>query len=182
MSRFVGQDGRILSFEPTEEYRNILKLNIETNNIKNVSVYDFGLSDKEWEAEIGIGDSSATMHWVGGTPQKTEKIVLKPLDNIIESLNLEKIDFIKIDVDGHEPAFLKGAWNTIERYKPTILLEISHANYLKAGVYAWDFFHDLRQRGFHIYSEKDMKEYSDVDTFLFDCGNFNKSANIIIKK
>jgi FkbM family methyltransferase len=179
MSKIVGNQGRVLAFEPTQLYGKVLKQNIEINKIENVTVFDYGLSDKETEAEIGIEENSATLHWVE-EPIGKEKISLKRLDSIIDSLQLNKIDFIKIDVDGHEPAFLQGAWNTIDKYKPVILLEVSHKNYLKAGITAWDFYNDLKNRSFHLYSEKTMIEY-DLDTFLYDCGNFNRGANLIIK-
>jgi len=185
MSKIVGEAGKVLAFEPTKHFGEVLQKTIEVNALKNVRLYNYGLSDKSSETKISIGDSSATIHWLdnqgGGGVRGVESITLKKLDDIANSLNIEKLDFIKIDVDGHEPAFLEGAWNTIDKYKPIILMEIDHLHYLKAGVTAWDFYNKLREKGYHIYSEKNMKEYIDLDTFLYDCGNFNQGKNIIIK-
>lgn len=45
------------------------------------------------------------------------------LDNFVRTNAIPKLDFIKLDVDGHEPEVLAGAWDSIRRFKPTILLE-----------------------------------------------------------
>ncbi|GBG57998.1 methyltransferase [Sporomusaceae bacterium FL31] len=183
LSRLAGDSGKVISFEPTHHYREILKANIKANNIKNCTIMDFGLSKNNDECEISIGQSSATMHWVDdSSPLKTEKIVLKKLDEIAEKLGVNRIDFIKIDVDGHEPAFFEGAWRSIEKFKPIIMLEVNHANYLDYGVTAWDFYDLLKKHKFFIYSEENLTEIKSKNQFLILCGNFSYSANIIISK
>jgi FkbM family methyltransferase len=186
MSKLVGEQGKVLAFEPTKHFYNVLECTVEVNNLKNVELYNFGLSNENIESEISIGEHSATIHWLkdsprnGGNPLSVENIRLKKLDDIIDSLNISKLDFIKIDVDGHEPAFLEGAWETLKKYKPVILMEIDHQHYKKAGYTAWDFYNKLKDKGFHVYSEKDMSEYLNEESFLVECGNFNAGANIIL--
>ncbi len=101
---------------------------------------------------------------------------------IWSELNIKKLDFIKVDVDGHEPFFLHRAISTIEKYDPAILLEVSHENYLEAGFTAWEFYAYLKENGFHIYSEINLLEFHSKADFLKECGNFAYSANIIISK
>lgn len=157
--------------------------NVHQNNLTNCKIYSFGLSDKNTEALISIGDCSATLHWVSNkTPAKKEVIKLKRLDSIVHKFNCKRIDFIKLDIDGHEPAFLDGAINTINKFNPTILLEVSHINYLDYGVTAWDFYESLIKKGFKIYSVKSLKQFKTKRDFLIECGNFAYSSNIIIKK
>jgi FkbM family methyltransferase len=182
ISKIVGNSGKVLAFEPTKHFAKVLKENIKVNKLENVSVYEYGLSNKESESDIFIGDNSATIHWLEnqGTPINKETISLKALDSIIDSLNIEKIDFIKIDVDGHEPSFLEGAWKTLSRYKPKILLEVAHASYFRAGFTAWDFYNEIRSRGSRIFSEKNMLEYQNLESFLNECGNFDHGVNVLI--
>ncbi|WP_199883821.1 FkbM family methyltransferase [Anaerosinus massiliensis] len=183
MSKLVGINERVISFELTQHYREVLQSNIEINNLNNCDIMDFGLSNGNDICEISIGSSSATMHWADDSkPIKTEKIQLKRLDDIIEFQNINKIDFIKIDVDGHEPVFLEGAWQSIEKFKPVILLEVNHANYLNYGITAWEFYDLLKRHEFFIYSEQNLAEIETKNQFLFLCGNFAYSANIIISK
>lgn len=185
-SKIVGDSGKVLAFEPTKHFAEICKENIKINELQNVSLFEFGLSNNESCTDIFIGDNSATMHWLvdsprnGGEPIDKETIRLKTLDSIIDSLNVDKIDFIKVDIDGHEPSFLEGAWDTITKYKPKILLELDHAHYLKAGHTAWDFYHWLKNRGCRIFSEKTLTEFQNLDMFLYECGNFDNGVNILI--
>lgn len=180
-SKIVGPKGRVIAFEPTHFYRNILDKNVRQNQADNVEIIPYGLSDHMDHREIAIGNSSATMHWSEEIPPSSCEIIqLKSLDTTIEDLNINSLAFIKVDIDGHEPFFLRGALKTIKLYSPVILMEISHENYLESGITAWNFYHELKEIGFNIYSEKTRKQYCDLKTFLKECGNFAYSANIIL--
>jgi len=182
-SKLVFEEGNIISFEPTTFYRKVLKKNLEINDISNVEIINKGLSDKIQKLEIHIGGSTATFHNPKDIIPDTKEIVqLSTLDDFIERNPLKKIDLIKVDIDGHEPLFLKGAWNTIEKYNPIIILEISHLHYLQAGFNAWDFYDMLKGRNYKIYHEKNLAEIITKEDFLIKCGNFAYSANIIISQ
>ncbi|BFU59512.1 MULTISPECIES: FkbM family methyltransferase [Rodentibacter] len=56
--------------------------------------------------------------------QKTQKVPLISID----SLQLERIDFIKIDVEGMELSVLTGALESIKRHKPIMTIEILKSN------------------------------------------------------
>ena len=55
-----------------------------------------------------------------------EKIVIRQLDEVVKSLNLKQIDFIKIDVEGFEGQVLRGARQTLSSNKPVVVLELNH--------------------------------------------------------
>jgi FkbM family methyltransferase len=182
-SRLVGNEGRVLCFEPTKYFGKVLKKNLEANNIDNAEIFGFGLSNKHQQLEIQIGYSSATIHNPRIYPSETsETIDLVPLDEFIEKNDLQTIDFVKVDIDGHEPLFFAGAWKTLDRYDPIILLEVSHLHYLEAGFTAWDFFDVLKNKGYRIYHEDNLAELKTREDFLIKCGNFAYSSNIIKSK
>lgn len=183
MSKLVGITGKVYAFEPTKYYGDFLLMNVKENDIENCEVLPIGLSSKACDVEISFGESSATMHWVADfDPRFKERITLTTLDDFIHDKKITRIDFIKIDVDGHEPEFLKGAAEVLAKMQPVILLEVSHEHYLNAGITAWDFYADLIEQGYHVYSERTLKEYRNLREFLLECGNFAYSANIIISK
>jgi len=182
MSKLVGNIGKVYAFEPTKYYGDILLRNLKENDINNCEVQFYGLSSHDQKLEISIGESSATLHWTADTaPREKEQITLISLDKFVHDSGIKKIDFIKIDVDGHEPEFLKGA-TILNELRPIILLEVNHENYLKAGVTAWDFYDNIKQQNYFIYSEKTLREYRTLREFLLECGNFTFSANIILSK
>jgi FkbM family methyltransferase len=180
-SRLVGKSGRVLAFEPTKKFQRLLQRNLEANSIKNVIVFAHGLSDRNCESTINVGIDTATMHFPGNNPENAEETIrLETLGAFVAREKMTKIDFVKIDVDGHEPAILAGAWEVLEKFKPLVFLEVNHLNYFTAGVPAWDFFFELQRRGLHIYSEKSLLPLTTVEEFLIECGNFAYSANILL--
>lgn len=111
---------KIYSFEPVESTFEILKKNIELNHLEDVvEIFQVGLSDEETTGEISIYKADN----IGGTNiAKSEKGKIKLIT--LDSLKIkEKIDLIKIDVEGAEVEVLKGSIKTIKKYKPLIVVE-----------------------------------------------------------
>lgn len=182
-SSLVGCRGEVIAFEPTTFYRNTLLKNIKQNSSTNITVKDFGLSEDNQNLKISLGESSATLHPVDGNfGQRIETINLMRLDDIFDQLEIAKVDFIKIDVDGHEPSVLKGAEATLKKFSPKILLEVSHLNYLEHGTTAWDFFEYVLSLGYSIYDEHELRPLTTRHDFLVKCGNFAYSRNILLSK
>lgn len=182
-SRLIGNRGKVFCFEPTKYYGEVLNRNLKANKTSNVKVFNVGLSNKKQKLEIQIGNSSASFHNPVGSPLETKELVnLISLDEFIEEHTPQKIDLIKVDIDGHEPIFFEGAWNTLSKYNPIIILEVSHFHYLEAGYTAWDFYDMLKKNDYKIYHEDKLSEINTMEEFLIKCGNFTFSANIVISK
>jgi len=183
LSKLVGREGKVLAFEPTKHFFSVLEKNIRANDLKNCATHRLGLSNKTGRLSISIDKDTATMHMPEGVARiGEEKIQLTTLDSFVVTNKLKKIDFIKIDVDGHEPLFFEGAWKALEKFDPVILLEVSHLHFLGAGYTAWRFYKILKSKGYRIYSEQGLKELKNKTEFLIECGNFAYSANILISK
>jgi FkbM family methyltransferase len=103
---------KVYSFEPHPKIYPILKYN--TKDIKNKKTYNFGLSDKKKNVLMTDGD-----HLGGSSIKKIgkRKVRIDKLDNIFK---YKKIDFIKIDVEGHELEVLKGGQKLLN-YNSAIL-------------------------------------------------------------
>ena len=79
---------------------------------------------------------------------KGEKIKLVKLDSFAEKEELNKINFIKMDIEGAELDALKGAAETIKKYKPKLAICVYHKGrdmidipqYLKSLVPEYEFF------------------------------------------
>ncbi|CCY25228.1 uncharacterized protein BN676_01805 [Brachyspira sp. CAG:484] len=116
----------VYSFEPVKSTFDILSKNISLNNLENkVKLFNIGLSD-----EICYADVSAYYETnIGGISVKKSslgKLKLDMLDNI--KIEEDRVDFIKIDVEGHELCVLNGAMNTLKKYSPKIFVETGNLN------------------------------------------------------
>tara|TARA_Y100000022_G_scaffold199821_1_gene213256 strand:- start:4218 stop:5171 length:954 start_codon:yes stop_codon:yes gene_type:complete len=138
--KLVGDYGNVISFEPSSKYFNQLEDNVKNNLLKNVHCINKGLSDKNesldlvsdgsnasfvdgWMKEVKFNPSSVSNSFIEHHTLKKEKCNLVTLDDEIVNLKIEKLDFIKVDIEGYENNFYVGAQNTIKKYRPFILLE-----------------------------------------------------------
>ena len=121
---------KVYSFEPLKETFKMLEKNIEINDLEEkVVLFNIGLSDEETSAKISHFNKTN----IGGTSiEKTAdgSLVVNKLDNI--KINEDRIDFVKIDVEGHEIKVLNGAKETFLKYKPNyVFIESFSDNFPK---------------------------------------------------
>ena len=121
---------RVYSFEPYHKVRRKLEEKIARNDIKNITVYPFGLGETNERipffepgmSNLGTGSFVSGRHNQGGS---TTELEIAIGDEIILKENPERVDLIKIDVEGYEKAVIKGFSNTIQKYKPVVVFEYS---------------------------------------------------------
>lgn len=115
---------------------------------RNSTLVEFAASDRNGEVPLFVAEGAERSHGVStlnsseealnkiksyGFTYKEVQVRTKPLDEILNGLMLSReIDFISVDVEGHELEVLKGF--SIERWKPTIILIEDNSNYENAVV------------------------------------------------
>ena len=98
---------------------------IKLNESKNIVPVRLGLGSKDEVLEINIDSSASSINRVLHENLQKESIHITTLDKFVEEHNL-KVGLIKVDIEGFEQEFLKGALNTIKTQKPILLLSIYH--------------------------------------------------------
>lgn len=117
---------QVYSFEPTVPIYQFLRQNIFINNIKNINAVNKGLSDKNIESYINInttGNVGASSIGIQTENYVKDKIHLIKGDSFVDEFKIQKVDLIKIDVEGHELFAIKGLNNTIEKFRPIVIME-----------------------------------------------------------
>jgi len=144
----------IYAFEPNHIIVKKLKGNIDLNpEVRdNIRIEPLALSDREGEIflEYSMKNSGAGRLTEESTEIKANMI---SLDTFVQQKQLKKVDLIKIDVEGFEPMVIKGGQYTIERYKPTLLLEITNEWFQKMEYSANDIFQYLTGLGYQLFSD-----------------------------
>lgn len=118
----------VYSFEPVKSTFELLQKNTQHNKLSNITCYNFGLSDKNKSQDIFINESGnigASSLKCKSKTHSTERVTLVLGDEWTEASlkNTNGIDFVKIDVEGHEPKVIRGLKNTLRKYRPIIMME-----------------------------------------------------------
>ncbi len=94
----------------------------------NVFKYAVALSDQDGTAQLriprGVGQFSDNMGSLQPPTGTTNHTAVEVATRCLDSYDLFDVGLIKIDVEGHEEAVLKGAWGIIERDQPVLIIEM----------------------------------------------------------
>ena len=107
---------QVIAFEPVEDFRKCLLKNVTA---KNFEVRACALGDQDTQINMIITAENTGHSHVDTASIGTGSIPMYRLD----SLNLPKIDYIKIDCEGYENTILRGAKGTILRDRPIMVVE-----------------------------------------------------------
>ena len=112
----------VYAFEPQKKIYNLLKQTIKDNNIDNIELFNNIVADTNHQkidflnTDTGRASIKSFRPYLKGYTTKETTLT-------IDSLNIPKVDFMKIDTEKTEWLVLKGAKETIIKNKPIILLE-----------------------------------------------------------
>lgn len=128
-SELAGPSGEVIAFEPIPETFRTLSAGVELLKLQNVKTLNKAVSDHVGTALMEVPQYSETMgenlyesHIVNSSDAPNTYSVQTVT---IDSLQLSKVDFIKIDVEGHELQVLRGGRETIQRLHPTLMVEVT---------------------------------------------------------
>lgn len=120
----LASKGHVYSFEASKRNFDLTQLTLMNNNILNVSLYNKALYSQ-------LGDIYLAESWTPDQDSITDIPTSKKVECMtIDNLQLSKVDFIKLDIEGGELEALKGAKNTINQHQPIITFEyLKHLNH-----------------------------------------------------
>lgn len=161
LSKLVGNNGHVYSFEPDPYLFEILKENIKLNGLENVSIFPLAISNK-----TGIGKLNLNSSQDGDNRLESETIKINSVDVEITTIDEfckkhnTKIDFLKMDIQGSEPKALDGMTTTISQ-NPQIkmITEFWLPAIIDLGSSPKDFLDSLEKLGFSVNEIEGDKSY-----------------------
>lgn len=135
LAGLVGPNGRVIAFEPTDYAIRKMRANIALNAglADRISVQQVMLVAPGGRAVapslysswplFDTGEEVHTEH--RGRLMDTSGALAMTFDEALRRLGVTSVDFIKLDVDGHEYGVLAGAKDTLAAHKPPILMELA---------------------------------------------------------
>jgi len=162
MSRYCNT---VHAFEPVPLSFSILSYQLIRNQIKNVVAHQSALSDRTGQRTMHIPKMSGTINYYRAgfeTRSQEDTLTVEVASTTLDKFS-EKISdctFIKIDVEGHEQKVLNGGMNTINSYKPSLLIELNdpHSESSKAVI---DKLHSAGYTCYFLNSDNVYEVWSD---------------------
>lgn len=153
----IGPAGKVICIEPSSENLPELRRNIDLNAFANVSLHAVALGDHEGQTGLQTGINSGIVDGTSGP----YTVPLRRLDQLVT----ERVDFLKIDVEGYEGQVLAGAESLIAAYKPTLFLELHPHIVGRFGYSASGILADLKRHYARItlYEKQPSTSQSVVD-------------------
>lgn len=157
----VGPYGRVIAFEPTDYAYRKLSRNLELNPALaiRVTALQLMLMDQTQATEPApvysswplTPEADAVHPLHGGRLERCSGARMTTLDQALAEQGVERVDLIKLDIDGYETAMLRGAAATLARFRPVIVMEL--APYV------------LRERGSSLGDLLDLLKAADYQLF-----------------
>jgi FkbM family methyltransferase len=154
-------DGKVYAFEPASYARSILHTVVWVRRLSNVAVVPIALGSEarldtltiplKRSASFGFGLSHLGNPSARWAAVSQEIVAIATIDGIVDALELDRLDFVKADIEGWELRLLHGAERSLERFRPRLLLELTGAALARAGDRLDDAFAFLTTRGYRAF-------------------------------
>ncbi|MCS7185122.1 MAG: FkbM family methyltransferase [bacterium] len=168
LAKAINPNAKVFAFEPVIEiYKQLLK-NIELNKF-DITAVNKAISDFEGLATIKIpinpheGDASLDLN--EKIKHKTQTCNIINLKKFIEENKLEKVDLIKLDIEGSEAKALKGMGEYLEKFRPIIIIEILNEDIAKEIIRLLpkNYVYFSINESVGIKMEENIKSYFSID-------------------
>ena len=130
----IGEGGKVIAFEPNPRTLEQLRANIAASRAANVTVEPIACTDSEqmltlYDATLqgnsggsSLSRANADQTQTGVVPSYTVRG--RPIDHVVAELGLQRVDVVKVDVEGAEYLVLRGLRETLLRFHPKVVMEV----------------------------------------------------------
>lgn len=121
------KNAKVYAFEPSDYSYKLLETTAMLNDNKIIPV-KVGLGSEQTTLRFSTDNSgrNAVLEDATVVEDNSEIITITTLDKFVEEFDLKSVDFIKVDIEGYEREFLKGAKSAIQRFLPKIAICTYH--------------------------------------------------------
>ncbi len=181
----VGSTGSVHSFEPVPEVFALLRHHVGLNRLGNVRLNRIALWNEDSTVTLGLprDDVYNAGSWTVGTTESQSPPVTADairLDTYAARQNLQRVDVIKMDIQGAEPFALAGAHKLLAQWHPTLMMEIHRPSLRALGSSPEQLWEELSHFGYRAWRIRPSLKNSgpvanldavDFENFFFHCGD-----------
>lgn len=121
LAQCVGAQGRVWAVEPGEQAANYLERSIATNGFGHVDLVRCALSRADGSGFLQTGITPELRRLV--RDGSSAAVAIRSLDSLAAERGIDRVDFVKIDVEGEESNVLAGAAGFLQRESPLLMIE-----------------------------------------------------------
>ena len=152
-STMVGQQGRVIAFEPAARAFRVLRHNLELNGVTNVRAYPSALTEKQGKSWLyrhpNVGCDSLGRD--GSFTDCGEEVATESLDDVLRQLPTRSVDVMKLDVQGAEELLLRGALETLRAHHPVVIFEVYPEGTIPLGLAPYGAWQLLEELGYQFF-------------------------------
>jgi len=159
-AKLVGENGKVFAFEPDPTNFALLKKNVEINGYKNVVLINKAVSNKTGKLRLFLCENNKGDHRIYDSKDGRKFIEIESvkLDDYFKNQN-DKINFIKMDIQGAEYGAVKGMCGLLNKNKNVkIISEFWPIGLKRSGVEPIEFLKLLVEHGFKISEVNEVKD------------------------
>lgn len=178
----LAPEGKIYAFEPSGYARGILQRVVRWRRLRNVEIVAAGLSDTPGTLDLSTplkrtGSFGFGLAHFGAETRFgkvwRETVPIRTIDDFCRDRDVQRVDFVKADIEGWEVRMLQGATETIKTHRPVILVELVDDFLGRAGNEASEVFDMLEPLGYSAFAvgadarPRPVTRYEGPDDYLF---------------
>lgn len=130
MSKYAGKTGKIYSVEPIPLFGEIWTKNVGRTKMQNSTLFPYALGAEETSVQMGMPVVEGTVHHgmtkvietANNNYEQTFNVTMKVPDELFK--DIERLDFLKIDVEGYEHNVFANMKQTLTKFHPLIQAEL----------------------------------------------------------
>jgi FkbM family methyltransferase len=133
LARVVGPTGRVLAVEPAPRSAAALDKTLAANALRHAEVVRCAVGERDGVAEFAVplvtsarADTGTARIGPASAGHEVLEVELRRLDSLVAEWRLDRIDLVKIDVEGHERRVLDGGGDSLARFRPVLVIETGH--------------------------------------------------------
>lgn len=162
--RLVGDSGLVLAFEPVLDSFSVLVRNLAINRLANVVAFRKALANWEGRTCLYRHDGRADSFSLGlAEGVECQEVSVTTLDRVAASEGIDRVDLIKMDVEGAEELVLRGATSLLLRGRPVVVMEINPRAATRLGLRADGAWILLKDMGYDFFLATGAGELREVD-------------------
>jgi FkbM family methyltransferase len=130
----VGRGGRVISVEASPLHSESVKRNLALNELPVDDVVNVAVGDRQGEACLGLPASgNKGMFGINAGPEGSFQVAMTRIDDLLAARRITDLALIKMDIEGSEHDALRGAADSLSRYRPALVVELNDVALQRCG-------------------------------------------------